>query len=280
MPNENRAARSVPPLLTSLSWHPRPEVLRSPVPSPRRGCHGRFGHRECIGREGSTGRSRPRSRAGPQDDGPATSREDRAMLDGVVVDDLTGHFLAVATDGDRSRDLSQALRVFFHDARNTLNSLKIGLYVARRGAAGTASTWDELDQSYRGLEQLVDRLQTICRPVELAAITGDLGPWLEEESAFLVVAAGLDRPPARLVAAPDAGGRTVRPEATDPGPRRPRRLAVRRGGGRRAGAADVGRRCRGASSSNGRRTAPPPPSRWKAATVARSRWHCPCWPTS
>ncbi len=102
------------------------------------------------------------------------------MLDGVVVDDLTGHFLAVATDGDRSRDLSQALRVFFHDARNTLNSLKIGLYVARRGAAGTASTWDELDQSYRGLEQLIDRLQTICRPIELSTITGDLGPWLEE----------------------------------------------------------------------------------------------------
>ena len=102
------------------------------------------------------------------------------MLQGVEVDDLTGHFLAVAADGDRSRDLSQSLRVFFHDVRNSLNALKIGLYIARRGVAGRVATWDELDQSYRGLEQLIDRLQTICRPIELSPITGDIGPWLEE----------------------------------------------------------------------------------------------------
>ena len=109
------------------------------------------------------------------------------MLDGVVVDDLTGHFLRIATDAGRSRELSQTLRAFFHDARNRLNSLKIGLYLARRGAAvGHRFVWDELDLSYRGLELLVDRLQTICRPVELAPVVGDLGPWLEDRRAFWV----------------------------------------------------------------------------------------------
>ena len=102
------------------------------------------------------------------------------MLDGVVVDDLTRHFLHVAADDGRSKELSQTLRVFFHDARNRLNSLKIGLYLARRAASMTGAIWDELDQSYRGLEQLVDRLQTICRSVELAPISGDIGNWLEE----------------------------------------------------------------------------------------------------
>lgn len=102
------------------------------------------------------------------------------MLDGVVVDDLTRHFLQVAADDGRSTELSETLRVFFHDARNRLNSLKIGLYLARRAATITGAIWDELDQSYRGLEQLVDRLQTICRPVELSPISGDVGHWLEE----------------------------------------------------------------------------------------------------
>ena len=91
------------------------------------------------------------------------------MLDGVVVDDVTGHFLRIATDRGRGLELSQTLRVFFHDARNRLNALKIGLYLARRGAAPSqGAVWEELDQSYRGLEQLIDRMQTICRPAELA----------------------------------------------------------------------------------------------------------------
>jgi hypothetical protein len=103
------------------------------------------------------------------------------MLNGVVVDDLTGHFLRIATDRRGSCDLAQTLRGFFHDARNRLNSLKIGLYLAHRAASPPhRRVWEELDQSYRGLELLVDRLQTLCRPLDLTPIEGDLRPWLEE----------------------------------------------------------------------------------------------------
>jgi hypothetical protein len=103
------------------------------------------------------------------------------MLNGVVVDDLTGHFLRIATDSEGSRDLAQTLRGFFHDARNRLNSLKIGLYLARRAACPPQRrVWEELDHSYRGLEQLVDRLQTLCRPMDLSPVTADVRTWLEE----------------------------------------------------------------------------------------------------
>jgi hypothetical protein len=106
------------------------------------------------------------------------------MLNGVVVDDLTGHLLEIATDRRRMGDLTDTLTTFFHDARNHLNSLKIGLHFARRGATdGPRMIWDALDQSYRGLELLVDRLQQICRPLELVPISGDLGHWLEERRA-------------------------------------------------------------------------------------------------
>jgi hypothetical protein len=107
------------------------------------------------------------------------------MLNGVDVDDLTGHFLKIATDRGSGGDHTEILWTFFHDARNRLNSLKIGLHLARRGGTPESGMiWDELDRSYRGLEQLIDRLQTICRPLELVPVMGDLGHWLEERRAY------------------------------------------------------------------------------------------------
>jgi hypothetical protein len=103
------------------------------------------------------------------------------MLQGVVVDDLTEQFLGVATDNVRGRELYQILRVFFHDARNRLNSLKIGLYLARRTAHEShRGLWTELEQSYQGLERLVERLQAVLRDSEIAPVAANIGPWLEE----------------------------------------------------------------------------------------------------
>lgn len=102
------------------------------------------------------------------------------MLDGLVVDDLTQRFLGLAVDRERSGEVYETLRGFFHDARNRLNSIKIGLYLAKRGGTESqALVWSELDASYQGLETLIERLQSLCRPAELSVVRGDLGPWLE-----------------------------------------------------------------------------------------------------
>jgi hypothetical protein len=111
----------------------------------------------------------------------ALRRRDHAMLHGVIVDDLTNGFLKVATDPMGGQSLSEGLRVFFHDVRNRLNTLKIGIYLAKRNVQDAqAGLWSELEQTYRGLEQLVERIQTICRPPEISTIASDLGPWFEE----------------------------------------------------------------------------------------------------
>jgi hypothetical protein len=103
------------------------------------------------------------------------------MLQGVMVDDLTHGFLKVATDPVGGHALAQNLRVFLHDVRNRLNSLKIGMYLARRSVNDVqAGLWSELDQTYRGLEQMVDRIQAVCRTPEISPISSDLGPWFEE----------------------------------------------------------------------------------------------------
>ena len=165
------------------------------------------------------------------------------MLYGVAVDELTGHFLQIATDRGKSGELARTLREFFHDASNRLNSLKIGLYIGRRDASpAQGAVWEELDQSYRGLEQLIDRLQTICRPLELTPVRGDLGEWLEDAQGVLVVARRRAEGPPRVAAAAEPGRRLVRPEVVDPGPRRAGRLALGRGGTRRARGLGSGRR--------------------------------------
>ena len=110
---------------------------------------------------------------------------DHAMLHGVTVDDLTDGFLKVATDPMGGQALSQNLRVFFHDVRNRLSNLKIGIHLARRNASESQTgLWTELDHTYRGLEQLVERVQSICRSPEITTISSDLRPWFEERRRF------------------------------------------------------------------------------------------------
>ena len=103
------------------------------------------------------------------------------MLNGVEVDTFTQSFLDLASDPESREEIHQCLRGFFHDARNRLSLLKIGLYVARRsGSEMQANLWSELDLSYQSLEDFVDRVQTLCRPPDIEPYAANLGVWLGE----------------------------------------------------------------------------------------------------
>src|SRR5437660_1654591 len=77
---------------------------------------------------------------------------------------------------------------YCHQSRNLLNGLKIGLYIARRKdddpVTGVCprhgSHWDELDRAYRAVEERLDRLQSLCRPLELAPVRLPLSLLMEE----------------------------------------------------------------------------------------------------
>ncbi len=106
------------------------------------------------------------------------------MLNGVVVDPLTDEFLGVATDLDLGRSIHDTLRHYLHDARNRMSFLKMSLYLAKKDSAGVGEgVWTELNQSYCGLETLVDRVESICRPSTFSPVTGRLGSWLKERRA-------------------------------------------------------------------------------------------------
>ena len=77
----------------------------------------------------------------------------------------------VAIDPVRVESMHGLVGDFCHLIRNRLNSLQIGLYLAR-GSDPTPdpAVWDPLSVSYRDAEKVVELFQTVCRPMALQTI--------------------------------------------------------------------------------------------------------------
>ena len=62
--------------------------------------------------------------------------------------------------------LRQLLSCFGHRCRNSLNGIKMGLYLVRRESkAGDHGRCNDLTQIYEEIERRLDRLQVIYRPI-------------------------------------------------------------------------------------------------------------------
>jgi hypothetical protein len=111
-------------------------------------------------------------------------REDREMWNGVVVDPLTESFLRIAVDPCEIEEFRPSLRGFFHDARNRLNMIKLGLYIGTRtGLATQTELWRELDLQYQSLESLLERVQSLIQPGSFDPCAADLGECLNGRRA-------------------------------------------------------------------------------------------------
>jgi len=82
---------------------------------------------------------------------------------------LTVALTRMATDPDRSALLHEIFRTYCHQYRNTLNSLKMCLYLARRG--GDNEFWHVLERNYSDVEIVLDRFQLLLRPISLNRVT-------------------------------------------------------------------------------------------------------------
>jgi hypothetical protein len=98
------------------------------------------------------------------------------------LDELTRALLPVAGDPREVARLYGLLREFCHTFRNRLNCLKLSLYLAERQARG-GETFTELTRRYSDVEQFVDRVQAICRPLRLLPMRVSMGTVLEERRA-------------------------------------------------------------------------------------------------
>ncbi len=71
----------------------------------------------------------------------------------------------IAACSERSAELYQLLGLFCHTVRNKLNSLHLCLYIL--DAEGEGEDWSEAMGHYRETMQVIDAIQTICRPLTL-----------------------------------------------------------------------------------------------------------------
>lgn len=94
---------------------------------------------------------------------------------------LSSALAALSLDPDGLVELHDSLGEFCHLFRNRLNSFRLSLFFGRRQAEeADLEGWDRLEDRYRTVEQTVDRLQWICKPIRIEPIEADLGRFLDE----------------------------------------------------------------------------------------------------
>jgi hypothetical protein len=88
---------------------------------------------------------------------------------------------AGADDSERFDHLRQILSTFNHRCRNSLNGIKMSLYLFRRSVDGPMpGGWNELERTYREIEKSFDRLQVIYRPLTMSFVRSPLGQLIAE----------------------------------------------------------------------------------------------------
>jgi hypothetical protein len=101
--------------------------------------------------------------------------------DGAAEERLSSSILRLVDDPERIESLRQMLRSFNHQCRNSLNGIKMSLYLFKHEVDGPMpGCWFELERTYQELERLFDRLQVISRPLSLTLVRSPLGQLVNE----------------------------------------------------------------------------------------------------
>jgi hypothetical protein len=99
----------------------------------------------------------------------------------LAEDELSCSILRLVDDPKRIETLRKMLRSFNHQCRNSLNGIKMSLYLFKREAGGQVpQRWLELEHTYQELERLFDRLQVIYRPLSLTLVHSPFGQLVNE----------------------------------------------------------------------------------------------------
>jgi hypothetical protein len=102
--------------------------------------------------------------------------------DGSAEEGLSCSILRLIDDPERLECLRHLLRGFNHRCRNSLNGIKMSLYLSKRECKGpTHPGWVELEQTYQEIERLFDRLQAIYRPLTVTMVRSPLGQLIDEK---------------------------------------------------------------------------------------------------
>lgn len=144
-------------------------------------------HRNCTARALSLARARTvpsaKSGGGFTDVGAAGTEPEMSSvtIDGLPEQSLTASLLRVACDPLQRARFYEALGGDCHQCRNTLNSLRLSLYLARRGPGSDGlAPWTELEANSQAIETFVERLQWLIKPIAPAFIKLPLSALIDE----------------------------------------------------------------------------------------------------
>ena len=87
----------------------------------------------------------------------------------------------MVADPDNSESLHEILGTYCHQSRNVLHTMKLSLFLARRGSPpAEVETWGELERDYLAVEHFFDRLQLVCRPMAVNPVRMPLSLLIED----------------------------------------------------------------------------------------------------
>ncbi len=103
--------------------------------------------------------------------------------DGPAEEGLSSAFLRIIRDPEQVEALRTLLSGFCHRCRNSLNGIKMGLYLFRREAKDAIpDSWGDLESIYHELELLFDHLQAIYRPMTVTRIRSHVDDLIEQHA--------------------------------------------------------------------------------------------------
>ncbi len=101
--------------------------------------------------------------------------------EGPAEEGLSCSLLRLVHSDQQLRQLREELSGYTHRCRNLLNGMKMGFYFVRRGAEQPLPEWwDGLERNYRGIEELLDQLQMIYRPITLSLVRSKMGCLIQD----------------------------------------------------------------------------------------------------
>jgi hypothetical protein len=103
--------------------------------------------------------------------------------DGPAEEGLSSSFLGIVQDPAQVEGLRTLLSGFCHRCRNSLNGIKMSLYLFRRESRGALpDCWGEVETIYHDVEHLFDHLQTIYRPLSIAMVRSALDDLIDQHA--------------------------------------------------------------------------------------------------
>ena len=101
--------------------------------------------------------------------------------EGPAEEGLSSSFLRFVHDPEQVECLKTVLSGFCHRCRNSLNGIKMSLYLFRREARGAVpDCWGDLEAIYHQLERLFDHLQAIYRPMPITMVRAPLDDLIDQ----------------------------------------------------------------------------------------------------